>query len=68
MKKSKGKITTWRQMIMKTKPYIIYGVPQKPFLEIHKNTGFPQKRRKKISNKQPTLPPKRMRKRRANKS
>ena len=35
--------------------------------EVHRDTGLPQETRK-ISNKQPNLPPKRIRKRRTNKT
>ena len=36
-----------------------------PKMEVHSNTGLPQKTRK-ISSKQPNVPPKRIRKRRTN--
>ena len=52
----------------KTQPYKIYGMKQKLFLEevpsneqVCSKTGLPQKNRK-TSNKQPKLPPKRIRK------
>ena len=49
---------------MKTQSYKIYGIQLKAALrrEVHSDTGFTQKTRK-ISNKQPNLPQKRMRKR-----
>ena len=55
------------QMIMKTQPFKIYGMTQKQFLEVHSDTGLPQKRRK-ILNQQLNLPTELIRKRRTNKS
>ena len=46
---------------MRTQPYKIHELLQKQFIEVHRDTGIPQKSRK-ISNKQPNLPPKRIKK------
>ena len=55
-------------MTIKTQSYKIFGIQQKQFLrKVHRDTGLPQKTRK-ISNKQPNLPPKRIRNRRTNKT
>ena len=32
---------------MKAQPYKIYRMPQKQFLEVHSDTGLPQKKKKK---------------------
>ena len=52
---------------MKKQIFKIYWMPQKQFLEVHSNTGLPQKRRK-ISNQQFNLAPKGFIKRRINKT
>ena len=69
--KSKRKFkNALRQATMKTQSYKIYRMEQKKFLrarKAHSYTALPQKTRK-ISNKQPKLPPKRLRKRRASKA
>ena len=63
--------STLRQFTMKTQPLKIYGMLQKQFLERSSQAflkkGLPQKRRKN-SNQQLNLPPKRIRKRRTNKT
>ena len=47
MMKSRSKLkNTLRQMTMKTKPYKIYGMQQKQFLEVHSNTDSLQETRK----------------------
>ena len=57
-----------RQMTMKIQPYKIHGMQQKQFLEeVHSEIGLPQKTRQ-ISNKQPNLPVKSIRKRKTNKT
>ena len=49
-------------MKMKTQLYKIFGMQQKKFQrEVHMDTVLPQETRK-ISNEQPNLPPKRIRK------
>ena len=63
---------TLRQMAMKTqKPYKIYGMQLKQilvkYIVIHVFLKK-KKKKKKNSNKQPNLPPKRIRKRRTNKT
>ena len=45
----KGTKKYFDTMTRKTQPYKIYGTQQKQFLEVHSDTGFPQKTRK-ISN------------------
>ena len=52
-------------MTIKTQPYKIYRVQQKQVLEVHSNIGLLQGTRK-TSNKQPNLPPKRIRKKEQN--
>ena len=49
-------------MTVKTQPYKIYGIQQKQLLEHFLDIGLPKNTRK-ISNKPPNLPPKRIRKR-----
>ena len=75
--KSKGKYkNTLRQTIMKTQPSKIYGYSKSSSKrEVHRETGLPQKKKKKKKTdkktrnfKQPKPPPKRIRKRRANKT
>ena len=36
---------------MKAQPYKIYRMPQKQFLEVHSDTGLPQKKKKKKISK-----------------
>ena len=56
MKSNRKSENTSRQMTMKTKTY---GMQLKQLYEgLHRDTGLPQETRK-ISNKQPNLPPKR---------
>ena len=59
---NKKEINTLRQMTVKTQPYKIYGIQQKQLLEHFLDIGLPKNTRK-ISNKPPNLPPKRIRKR-----
>ena len=54
-------------MTMKTQPYKIYGMQQKQFLEGSSQLYKPSSKKKK-NLKQPNLPPKRLRKRRTNKT
>ena len=56
----KKEINTLRQMTVRTQPYKIYGIQQKQLLEWFLDIGLPRNTRK-ISNKPPNLPPKRIR-------
>ena len=56
----KKEINTLRQMTVRTQPYKIYGIQQKQLLEWFLDIGLPRNTRK-ISNKSPNLPPKRIR-------
>ena len=68
MRKPKRKFkNTLRQMTMQTQLYKVCKKQKKFLGEVHSDTGLPQKIRK-FSNKQPNLPLKRTRKRRANKT
>ena len=68
MIKSKRKLrNTLRQMTMKTQPYKIYSMKQKQALEVSSQRYWPSSKNKK-NLKQPNLPPKRIRKRRTNKT
>ena len=63
MRKSRRKLkNTLRQMIMKTQQFKIYGMPQQQFLEGSSQQYRPSLKRKS-SNRQLNLPPKRIRKR-----
>ena len=62
MKSKKKSENTCRQMKMKTQLYLCRCSKSSTKREVHRDTGFPQETRK-ITNKKPNLPPKKIRKR-----